>query len=74
MYLVVWETLKPKYSPYSAISFFITVDLPDPLGPHSTRGRGGAAAAGHLTSSCLIVTKVSRKIRGTQYFEKVFTR
>ena len=39
---MVWETLKPKYSPYSAISFFITVDLPDPLGPHSTSGLGGA--------------------------------
>ena len=24
------------------MSFFITVDLPDPLGPHSTSGLGGA--------------------------------
>ena len=39
----MWETLNPKYSPYSAISFFITVDFPDPLGPHNTRGFGGSA-------------------------------
>ena len=39
---MVCDTLNPKYSPNSAMSFFITVDLPEPLGPHSTRGLGGA--------------------------------
>ena len=39
---MVWDTLNPKYSPNSAMSFFITVDLPDPLGPQRTSGLGGA--------------------------------
>ena len=45
---MVWDTLNPKYSPYAAINFFITVDFPDPLGPHNTRGLGGDGGGGDL--------------------------
>ena len=47
---MVWDTLNPKYSPNSAMSFFITVDLPDPLGPQRTSGLGGAGGGLDLRS------------------------
>ena len=36
--LLVWDTENPKLSGNSSISFFITVDLPEPEGPQRTRG------------------------------------
>ena len=45
---MVWDTLNPKYSPNSAMSFFMRVDFPDPLGPQRTRGLGSGGAGGGL--------------------------
>ena len=69
---MVWDTLNPKYSPNSAMSFFITVDLPDPLGPQRTSGLGGAGGGLDLRS---IVTHENKDIfcsTGTQAVQSNF--
>ena len=34
----MWDTENPKLSGNSSMSFFMTVDLPEPEGPQRTRG------------------------------------